>query len=371
MECFRVFAENVRESIGMLNIRLREIPFWNARQSGTLKPHWYKLFGVSQEYKSQKPELYLCVTIGDRSTIAAVHSNESARTTETQCSKYKELPVLSIFVAQLGLGIQAAKNNVIKLGSDGDDCREFIVKINIKYAEHLENLLSLSAGGGKRSGFAIEYRLFSERCVDAVQNELTGRYSIDETMTIAIQSSWPNILKYFRQIFYIDVHILHDDAMIGSCKLSFGNGLMNLPASLDEFEAVFASEDCTFCYDDHTKIVAADSAIHSESFLHYTFRMHCANANGAQPSKSNRSLPVPTDRSHLSSTTPLSGMNLDGMSSAHGEIDFKRIDSGKTIPRTFSYNLALIDCTFQRRPNPGIWQFRYGVACTETHTFTC
>lgn len=372
LECFRVLAENARESIGMLNIRLRQIPFWNARQSGTLKPHWYKLYGVPSEYKSQKPELYLCVTIGDPYTTSALHSNDSAKSsTQMHCSKYKELPVLSIFVSQLGLGIQPLKNNAIKLGADGDDCREFTVKINIKHAEQLEHLLSLSASS-RRSGFAIEYRLFGERCVDAVENELSGRFSIDETIAIRIQSTWPNILRYFREIFHIDFHILHDDAVIGSCKLAYGNGLMNLPASLDEFDSVFASEDLTFRFDDFAKILAADSAISSDSSLHYTFQLQYVKANPMQQTKSNSSLPATSDRSRLSCTTP-PAINVGDMSSrvdqtivpheVIGDGAAMRIDSAKTIPRTFSYNLALIDCTFQRRPNPGIWQFRYGFPC--------
>lgn len=367
-----MFADNARESVGMLNIRLRQIPFWNVRQSGTLKPHWYKFYGVPQEYKSQKPEIYLCVTIGDPYTTSALPSNENAKLMEIQCSKYKELPVLNIFVSQLGLGVQTLRNNVIKLGTDGDDCREFAVEIHIKYAELLEHLLSVSASS-RQSGFSLEYRLFSERCVDAVQNELTRRYSIDETVTIAIQSTWPNILKYFREIFYIDFHILHDDGMVGSCKLSFGNGIMNLPASLDEFESVFGSEKLTFRNEDFSKIIAADSAISSDSFLHYAFQLQYVREQPMQSTQSSLSLPVPSDRSQLSCTSP-PVIILDDISSrpehaivANDVIGdclprdhaTRRVDSAKTIPRTFSYSLALIDCTFQRRPNPGIWQFRY------------
>lgn len=367
-----MFADNARESVGMLNIRLRQIPFWNVRQSGTLKPHWYKFYGVPQEYKSQKPEIYLCVTIGDPYTTSALPSNENAKLMEIQCSKYKELPVLNIFVSQLGLGVQTLRNNVIKLGTDGDDCREFAVEIHIKYAELLEHLLSVSASS-RQSGFSLEYRLFSERCVDAVQNELTRRYSIDETVTIAIQSTWPNILKYFREIFYIDFHILHDDGMVGSCKLSFGNGIMNLPASLDEFESVFGSEKLTFRNEDFSKIIAADSAISSDSFLHYAFQLQYVREQPMQSTQSSLSLPVPSDRSQLSCTSP-PVIILDDISSrpehaivANDVIGdclardhaTRRVDSAKTIPRTFSYSLALIDCIFQRRPNPGIWQFRY------------
>lgn len=30
-----------------------------------------------------------------------------------------------------------------------------------------------------------------------------------------------------------------------------------------------------------------------------------------------------------------------------------------TIPKTFAYTLSLLDCSFTKRPYPGIWQLRY------------
>lgn len=365
LECFRAFDENERDSIGMLNIRLRQIPFWNVRQSGTLKPHWYKLYGVPSEYKSQKPELYLGVTIGEPSVL---EQESDKPPTQVQCSAYKELPILNVFVSQSGLIIQPLSNNTIQLGRDDDDRREFTVQIAIKYAERLDQLLSHSASS-RRTGFAIEYRLFRERCVDAVQSELTGRFSIDETVAIAIQSTWQNVLKYFREIFQIDFHILHDDGLIGTCKLSFGNGLMNLPATLDEFESVFASENLTFCFDDYTKITAVDSAIGAVANLHYAFQLQSVRPTQMPPMKLAAVHTVATDRSRLSCTTPpannfdiSSSRSVPGLTGAVFDRDNaaeERIDPDKSIPRTFSYSLALIDCTFQRRPNPGIWQFGY------------
>lgn len=35
-----------------------------------------------------------------------------------------------------------------------------------------------------------------------------------------------------------------------------------------------------------------------------------------------------------------------------------KADSARGIPRTFSYNLTITDGDFNRRPHPGIWQFR-------------
>lgn len=371
LECYRASDENRHQSIGSLNIRLRQIPFWNVRQTGTLKPHWYKLYGVPREFKSQKPELFLCVTIGDPETTSAYGTDGLS---EMQCSKYTDLPILNILVSQLGLSIQPLANNVIQLGTMDDECREFTVKIHLKYADQLEQLLSLSANNRRRN-FAIEYRLFNERCIDAIHNELTGRYSIDETITISFRSTWPNFLKYFREIFYVECHMLHEDEAIGSSKLSFGTGLMNLPMNLVEFEQIFASDDMTFRYDDYVKIIATDQSITSDAFLHYTFQLQYVRSDTMEQqltSNANEMLPVTTDRSRLSCTSPPAiNFDDDGATAGNrsGEVIgdgfernnvSRRDDSARTIPRTFSYDLALIDCTFQRRPNPGIWQFRYG-----------
>lgn len=60
---------NLREKLGFALIQMRSIPFWNFRKNGLIKPHWYKLLGVSAEWKSQKPELLICVSITQKESI--------------------------------------------------------------------------------------------------------------------------------------------------------------------------------------------------------------------------------------------------------------------------------------------------------------
>lgn len=73
LECFLQTSESRREEIGFVLIPLRTIPFWNSRKMGMMKPHWYKLHGVSQDNKTHKPELLLSVTIGDKDDILNDH----------------------------------------------------------------------------------------------------------------------------------------------------------------------------------------------------------------------------------------------------------------------------------------------------------
>lgn len=73
LECYLQVTESRREQIGFVLIPLRTIPFWSSRKMGMMKPHWYKLHGVSQDNKTHKPELLLSVTIGDKDEILNDH----------------------------------------------------------------------------------------------------------------------------------------------------------------------------------------------------------------------------------------------------------------------------------------------------------
>lgn len=70
LECFIQLSDIHREQIGFVLLPMRSIPFWNGRKMGIMKPHWYKLHGVSHESsRCNKPELLLSVTIGDKDEI--------------------------------------------------------------------------------------------------------------------------------------------------------------------------------------------------------------------------------------------------------------------------------------------------------------
>lgn len=73
LECYFQVSENRRDQIGFVLIPLRSIPFWSIRKMGKMKPHWYKLHAVSQENKTQKPELLLSVTIGSNDDLLNGH----------------------------------------------------------------------------------------------------------------------------------------------------------------------------------------------------------------------------------------------------------------------------------------------------------
>lgn len=85
LECYVQMNDVLREKIGFVLVPLRSIPFWNSRKLGMMKPHWYKLHGVTQESRCTKPELLLSITIGDKNNI--LNENEKmVNIFSVQCS---------------------------------------------------------------------------------------------------------------------------------------------------------------------------------------------------------------------------------------------------------------------------------------------
>lgn len=69
LEFFMMSSDSSQTPIGIVLLPIRNIPFWNSRKSGTMKPHWYKLYGVPQDFLNGKPEILLSVSIGDKDEI--------------------------------------------------------------------------------------------------------------------------------------------------------------------------------------------------------------------------------------------------------------------------------------------------------------
>lgn len=63
------FSDDNQMSVGFVLLPIRCIPFWTSRKSCTMKPHWYKLYAVSNEMPVHKPEVLLSVSIGDKDEI--------------------------------------------------------------------------------------------------------------------------------------------------------------------------------------------------------------------------------------------------------------------------------------------------------------
>lgn len=135
LECFMPSTENEFDLIGFVLIQMRGIPFWNCKKSGMMKPHWYKMLGVSHEWKLLKPELLLCVTITDNENFDPI-SMRSAEIENTQQVKHHA----NVFASQSGLNIKLMENKCIKIETGNLDTHEFLVNIHIKSAEYFDQV---------------------------------------------------------------------------------------------------------------------------------------------------------------------------------------------------------------------------------------
>lgn len=328
VECIAVKDGSHREVIGFVLIPMLQIPFWNFRKSGMMKSHWHKLLSVSNQYKTFKPELMINVTITDKES--AMNDVELTKNDLKIIEECNENPLIK-FV-----------NGNIYLGNENDDRDEFIVSIVLKQAKDLGSLGDFDA----LNHFNIRYKFAWENIVSCTK-ESANSYSINENVQFKIFSNWKNLLNYFRKFFLFELEIFYKNEIVGECAIKLNDVISTLPIKLDEFQNIFDREH-PFCFEDHLKINPKGDLRgehRNEAIIVYSFGMQCLSSRNVPM------LEITSACSRLSCTTP---PNLSSMG-----VQSKRSEESDTIPRTFSYNLSIIDCTFTRRPNAGIWQFRF------------
>lgn len=330
VECIAAKSKNSRESIGFVLIPMLQIPFWNFRKSGMMKSHWHKLLGVADQFKPRKPELLLNVTITEKGSVSDdVELNENADEAD------EEFPIRCV-------------NGNIYLGSESDQREEFVVSIELKHAEQLESLGNFVSARSSDQ-FDVRYNFAWDKTVTCPKDEIAGVFAINEVVKFKVFSTWTNVIDYFRRFFLLNIEILNQTEVVGSCVLKVDDVMLSLPASKEEFEKVFDGERQRFCFDDYLKIDSSSNAADKPSVatLSYSFGMNCVKTEDFP------ALQIESACSRLSCTSvPLmSAEDVQSHRTGSGN------SSGKVIPRTFAYNLSIIDCTFNRRPNAGVWQF--------------
>lgn len=152
----------------------------------------------------------------------------------------------------------------------------------------------------------------------------------------------------------------------GLVHLNFSDSLSTLPASIDEFQQIFATEANTYHFDSFCQIdTSANKTTKLEGNIHYSFSLKLIPIINSQPTTpTNLMLPLTTLHSEtfikISSEASPNPSPIHKMSEKE-EIDLnnlheKYFDGQTTIPKTFSYTLSLLDCSFNKRPFPGIWR---------------
>lgn len=129
---------------------------------------------------------------------------------------------------------------------------------------------------------------------------------------------------------------------LATTNLVFTDSLKVLPESINDFEQIFAANDLTHQFDDC--IPLNTSTRDGASNLYYRFSLKLIPEKRATTAVrddviiSNLQIPLSIPTIRIDENYEEEATNL--------------------IPKTFSYNLSLMDCTFNRRPFPGIWQLR-------------
>lgn len=308
---------------------------------------------------------------------------------------------VDILKSNSSLHIQKTGENEINIvGIENDEHHDFIVDICLHHVDkcaHLDDKIDLI------------YKLFDDHKLELNKNPDDGQFHIEQNINIKFKSALSDLIIYFRNNFslpilltsqngntkgmwkYLKKKNLFNDcgcffsAKTGSTHLTFGDSLSTLPASVQSFQEIFSAKDFQYQFESYASIIfPINDTEENESNLHYTFNLKLIPFNNNRPMSTN-SLLLPhttlqsTRFNQITSVPPTaSGSQSEqmndkekvGSASANEKDKEKETEDDATlaaIPKTFAYTLSLLDCSFTKRPFPGIWQLRYVKRKSSTH----
>lgn len=151
--------------------------------------------------------------------------------------------------------------------------------------------------------------------------------------------------------------------------MTFGDSLSTLPTSVESFQEIFSAKNFTYQFDSYSTIVFPTSETDdNESNFYYSFSLKLIPYSSDKPA-SPTSLLLPYTTLHSPSFNKIASVS-SAPNAPSDQIDEKEVtnlenindkyteDAPMTIPKTFAYTLSLLDCSFNKRPFPGIWQLR-------------
>lgn len=176
--------------------------------------------------------------------------------------------------------------------------------------------------------------------------------------------------------------------LLGRIRLEFGESLLPLPSSVKEFLEVFGSNNNAYDFEDYGLIVPINSSENTNSRIYFSFSLKYDNKSVDIPQLElpNKMKQTEIVKSQIGqddkvlSTNSLIGSHEN--ISTHGNdkkgdeqlqtnrqsetksmpenssVFCEKTESAREIPRTFSFNLTITDSSFNRKPHPGVWQFR-------------
>lgn len=287
---------------------------------------------------------------------------------------------------QSNLHIQKVGENEINIvGIENSEQHEFIVEIylrNIDQCEHLDDKIDLT------------YMLFDKHKLELSKSSEDGQFHIDQNVTLKFKSSLSDLIVYFRNTFSLPIILTSQENNLkgtfelislkkiestgnisfnfhpkGITHLSFGDCLSTLPTSVESFQEIFAAKDLNYQFDSYSSIIfPVNESDVKESNLHYAFSLKLIPHNISNRPTSTTSLLLPHSTLQSAGFSKIASVSPSTKSESpiiekevvNAEIIDETFvkDMGTTIPKTFAYTLSLLDCSFNKRPMPGIWQLR-------------
>lgn len=123
-------------------------------------------------------------------------------------------PLCDMLTSQKGITVKLAEEGFIQVGQNTE--QRFTVEIVLKFIDRLQ----LRENAELNKNFHINYNLLGTRSEKSdVIRDSSGKYYINEKITIKFCSSLDDLKAYFMKIFYIPIDVLYGDEVIGELQL--------------------------------------------------------------------------------------------------------------------------------------------------------
>lgn len=221
----RESSENPKKKlVGFLLLPLWSFPVCQNMRSTQIKLRWYKLIGLSSEWKDKAPELYLFLVIVKSSFIESGQFDSilAPKPTESLESIFiRPSETSAMLTSRHGIFVKVLdEERLIQIGNDCSNCDIMIVTLTFKNARNLSQLIDPDHPS-KCHSFGFQYDLLGTPSIIDLMPKENGLYSIQEKISISFKSSLKTLKEYFQKVFYIPIDLYYNDSIIGNYRLDF------------------------------------------------------------------------------------------------------------------------------------------------------
>ncbi|KAL5274189.1 CEP120 family protein [Megaselia abdita] len=223
LEVFANESSN-KKMIGFLLLPLRGFPVCQNMRSTQIKLRWFKLIGLSAEWKEKVPELYLFLVIVKSSLIESGQFDSILAPKATESSEsifIRPSETSAMLTSRHGIFVKVLEEErLIQIGNEYNDCDIIIVTLTFKNARNLSQLIDPDHPN-KCHSFGFQYDLLGTPSIIDLMPKENGLYSIQEKISISFKSSLKTLKEYFKKVFYIPIDLYYNDSIIGNYRLDF------------------------------------------------------------------------------------------------------------------------------------------------------